>query len=79
MAPNKTKLPDGFKFYYGSVVVDKNGQELALFANVFATDEGRDAFSKMAVDFAKTNLVGKAELVEITAGVTPEPAYYYVC
>ena len=74
-----SKLPDGFRFYYGAVVTNKAGEELALFANVFDNEEGRDAFAAMALDFAKKNLQGKAELVEITAGLTPEPAYKYVC
>jgi hypothetical protein len=79
LAPGKVQYPDGFKYYYGSVVKDVNGNELALFANNFATSEGRDTFSKLAVDFAQENLQGKATLVEKTAGVTPEPASYYVC
>ena len=79
LSPTKISMPSGFKFYYGAVVKDAAGDELALFANIFASPESRDAFTQLALEFAVSNLKGKAELAEKTAGTTPEPASYYVC
>lgn len=76
---NTEKKTEGFKIYYGSVVKDPKGNELALFANIFETANEAEMINEKAVEFAAGELKGKAELVDKVTGKTPKPASAYFC